>query len=87
MEPKAIIVIVLCAVILGEMCIRDRKYPVVFEYAGQNVATVQLEVNDGEAIENTLKYGKVSGWKVDQDCLLYTSPSARSAAGTAPPPG
>ena len=45
----------------------DEKYPVVFEYAGQDVATVQLEVNDGEAIENTLKYGKVSGWKVDQD--------------------
>ncbi len=45
----------------------DEKYPVVVEYAGQDVATVQLEVNDGEAIENTLKYGKVSGWKVDQD--------------------
>ena len=45
----------------------DEKYPVVFEYAGQDVATVQLKVNDGEAIENTLKYGKVSGWKVDQD--------------------
>ena len=45
----------------------DEKYPVVFEYAGQDVATVQLEVNDGEAIENTLKHGKISGWKVDQD--------------------
>ena len=45
----------------------DEKYPVVVEYAGQDVATVQLKVNDGEAIENTLKYGKVSGWKVDQD--------------------
>ena len=45
----------------------DEKYPVVFEYAGQDVATVQLKVNDGEAIENTLKYGKISGWKVDQD--------------------
>lgn len=43
------------------------KYPVVFEYAGQDIAAVQLEVNDGEAIENTLKRGKVSGWKVDQD--------------------
>ena len=28
---------------------------------------MQLKVNDGEAIENTLKYGKISGWKVDQD--------------------
>ena len=43
------------------------KYPVVFEYAGQDVAKVQIQVNNGEAIENTLKHGKVSGWKVDQD--------------------
>ena len=45
----------------------DEKYPVVFEYAGQDVAKVEIDVNDGEAIENTLKRGKVSGWKVDQD--------------------
>ncbi len=44
-----------------------KKYPVVFEYAGQDVAKVEIEVNDGETIENTLKRGKVSGWKVDQD--------------------
>lgn len=43
------------------------KYPVVFEYAGQDVAKVQIQANDGEAIENTLKRGKISGWKVDQD--------------------
>lgn len=45
----------------------DEKYPVVFEYAGQDVAKVEIDVNDGEAIENTLKRGKISGWKVDQD--------------------
>lgn len=45
----------------------DKKYPVVFEYAGQDVAKVEIEANDGEAIENTLKRGKISGWKVDQD--------------------
>lgn len=45
----------------------DEKYPVVFEYAGQDIAKVQIQVNDGEPIENTLKCGKVSGWKVDQD--------------------
>lgn len=45
----------------------DEKYPVVFEYAGQDVAVVEIDVNDGEAIENKLKRGKVSGWKVDQD--------------------
>ena len=44
-----------------------KKYPVVFEYAGQDVVKVQIQVNNGEAIENTLKRGKVSGWKVDQD--------------------
>ena len=47
--------------------VSDEKYPVAFEYAGQDVAKVQIQVNDGEAIENTLKRGKVSGWKVDQD--------------------
>ena len=45
----------------------DEKYPVAFEYAGQDVAKVQIQVNNGEAIENTLKRGKISGWKVDQD--------------------
>lgn len=45
----------------------DEKYPVVFEYAGQDIAKVQIQVNDGEPIENALKRGKVSGWKVDQD--------------------
>lgn len=44
-----------------------KKYPVVFEYAGQDVAKVEIKVNDGTAIENILKRGKVSGWKVDQD--------------------
>ena len=39
----------------------------VFEYAGQDVAKVEIAVNDGVPIENTLKRGKVSGWKVDQD--------------------
>ena len=45
----------------------DKKYPVTFEYTGQDVAKVQIQVNNGEAIENTLKRGKISGWKVDQD--------------------
>lgn len=45
----------------------DEKYPVAFEYAGQDVVKVEIDVNNGEAIENVLKRGKVSGWKVDQD--------------------
>ena len=45
----------------------DKKYPVVFEYAGQETALVQLPANDGAAIENTLKYGSISGKKLDED--------------------
>ncbi len=45
----------------------DEKYPVVFEYAGQDVVQVNIAVNNGEAIGNKLKYGSVSGMKVDQD--------------------
>lgn len=51
----------------GHYILSGEKYPVVFEYAGQDVVKVQIQVNNGEAIENTLKRGKVSGWKVDQD--------------------
>lgn len=45
----------------------DTKYPVTFSYAGQDVAEVHISVNDGEAIENTLKRGSVMGLKVDED--------------------
>lgn len=43
------------------------KYPVVFEYAGQETATVVIAVNDGEPMENKLIYGSVSGKKVDEN--------------------
>lgn len=43
------------------------KYPVVFEYAGQEAATVVIAVNDGEPMENKLIYGSVSGKKVDEN--------------------
>ena len=45
----------------------DTKYPVNFEYAGQDTAIVHLAVNDGEPIENKLIYGSVSGKKTDED--------------------
>ena len=45
----------------------DTKYPVTFEYAGQETAKVELAVNDGEAIENDLIYGSVTGKKVDEN--------------------
>ena len=45
----------------------DEKYYVIFEYAGQNVATVNLSVNNGELIENNLIYGTVKGLKIDRE--------------------
>lgn len=47
--------------------ISDQKYPVTFEYAGQDTATVHITANDGEAIENKIIYGSVSGKKSDED--------------------
>ena len=45
----------------------DKKYPVVFEYAGQDVATVHISVNDGESIENEIIYGTIKGLKMDRE--------------------
>ena len=45
----------------------DTKYPVVFEYAGQDTATVHISANDGNAIENEIICGSVSGKKSDED--------------------
>ena len=47
--------------------ISDEKYPVIFEYAGQDTATVHITANEGEAIENDIIYGSVSGKKSDED--------------------
>ena len=47
--------------------LNEQKYPVTFEYAGQDTAVVHLSANDGEAIENTIIYGSVSGMKSDED--------------------
>lgn len=45
----------------------DEKYPVVFEYAGQDTAVVNIEANDGAAITNRLIYGNIHGLKKDDD--------------------
>ena len=45
----------------------DTKYPVAFAYAGQDTALVHLSANEGNAIENKLIYGSVSGKKSDED--------------------
>lgn len=45
----------------------DKKYPLAFEYAGQDVATVRISVNDGEPIENEIIYGTIKGLKIDRE--------------------
>ena len=47
--------------------LNGQKYPVAFEYAGQETATVHITANGGEAIENDIIYGSVSGKKSDED--------------------
>lgn len=47
--------------------LNDTKYPVTFEYAGQETAKVEIAVNEGAPIENKLIYGSVSGKKVDEN--------------------
>ena len=43
----------------------DEKYPVSFEYAGQETALVKIKVNGGEVIKNNILYGSVKGLKID----------------------
>lgn len=45
----------------------DAQYPVVFEYAGQEVAAVNITANEGNPIENDLLYGTVQGLKIDRE--------------------
>lgn len=45
----------------------DKKYPVAFESAGQNTATVHITVNDGGPIENEIIYGTIKGLKIDRE--------------------
>ena len=47
--------------------VSDAKYPVIFEYAGQDTETVRITANEGEAITNDIIYGSVSGKKSDED--------------------
>lgn len=76
----------------------DAKYPVVFEYAGQDAALVQIIANDGEAIGNDLIYGEVHGLKKDDsgnalggsliglfaaDCTEFTTENALMTATSA----
>ena len=50
----------------GHYILSDTKYPVTFEYEGQDTAEVHLSVNNGEAIENKLIRGDIYGKKIDE---------------------
>ena len=45
----------------------DEKYPVIFEYADQDTALVEIKANNGEFIKNDLIYGTVKGLKIDRE--------------------
>lgn len=45
----------------------DEKYPVTFDYAGQDTAFVEIKANGGEAIKNDILYGSVKGLKIDRE--------------------
>ena len=44
----------------------DEKYPVTFEYKGQDIALVDIKANDGKSITNELIYGEIKGLKTDE---------------------
>lgn len=45
----------------------NTKYPVDFEYVGQEVAFVSITVNDGDEIDNDIIYGTIKGLKIDRE--------------------
>ena len=47
--------------------VSDKVYPVLFEYAGQDIETVYISVNGGESISNDIIRGTVVGKKIDED--------------------
>lgn len=47
----------------GHYILSDEKYPIVFEYAGQDTALVEIKANGGAPIENKLLYGVIHGLK------------------------
>lgn len=45
----------------------DEKYPISFDYAGQDTVLVEIKANGGEAIKNDILYGSVKGLKIDRE--------------------
>ena len=51
----------------GHYILSNEKYPIAFEYAGQDTALVDIKANGGAPIENKLLYGEIHGLKKDED--------------------
>ena len=51
----------------GHYILYDEKYPIIFDYAGQDTALVDIKANGGALIENKLLYGEIHGLKKDED--------------------
>lgn len=45
----------------------DTKYEFNTEYQGQDIKSIDIKVNDDQAIENNLIYGSVKGLKIDRE--------------------
>lgn len=45
----------------------NEKHPIVFDYAEQDTALVEIKANDGKPIDNDLIYGEIHGLKKDED--------------------
>ena len=82
----------------GHYIISDEKYPIVFEYAGQDTALVEIKANGGAPIENKLLYGEIRGLKKNEggsglagaliglfraDCTEFTTENAILTATSA----
>ena len=82
----------------GHYILSDEKYPIVFEYAGQDTALVEIKANGGAPIENKLLYGEIRGLKKNEggsglagaliglfraDCTEFTAENAILTATSA----
>lgn len=45
----------------------EEKFGITFDYAGQDVGTVELNANEGKSIVNELIYGEIHGLKKDEN--------------------
>ena len=47
--------------------VSDSIHPVIFEYAGQEIALVEIPINEGKPIHNEIIRGSIIGKKLDED--------------------